>query len=109
MAVSSVDMGHPRARSWEARGRRSIARRRLVSIIAAGSVAVGTMLIGSSAPASRVGAPRAIVVRDGDTLWEIAGRYAPDGVDVRAYIDALVVLNDLGPTLQEGDRLRLPH
>jgi hypothetical protein len=109
MAVRSIDMGHPRGRSWAARGRRNMARRRLVSLIVAGGVAVGTMLIGGSAPASRAGTPPAITVREGDTLWEVADRYAPDGVDLRAYIDAVVALNDLGPTLQVGDRLRLPH
>jgi hypothetical protein len=109
MAVRSIDMGHPGGRSWEGRGRRSVARRRLVSLIVAGGVALGTMLIGGSAPASRAGAPRAIIVREGDTLWQVADRYAPDGVDLRAYIDAVVALNGLGPTLQVGDRVRLPH
>jgi hypothetical protein len=79
------------------------------SILPAAGVLVGTLLMGGATPAARPGAPASVVVKPGQTLWEIAGRYAPDGTDMRAYIDAVARLNDLGPVLQSGQRLKLPR
>ena len=111
MAVHTAELRRHAPLSPSVRGhdRRARARRRLTTIALAASVVVGTLLIGGSSPASRQGSPRAIVVRSGQTLWGIADRYAPDELDVRAYIDALVVLNDLDGPLEAGQRLRLPH
>jgi hypothetical protein len=58
---------------------------------------------------SRPGAPAVVVVNEGQTLWELAQRYAPLGVDWRAYADAVVDLNGLEGPLQVGERLRLPR
>jgi hypothetical protein len=58
---------------------------------------------------SRPGAPAVIVVDEGQTLWELSQRYAPLGVDWRAYADAVVDLNDFDGPLQVGQRLRLPR
>jgi LysM domain-containing protein len=91
------------------RRRRVYLRRRMASIAVVTCVAVGTMMIGGSAPASRHSAPRAIVVSSGQTLWDIADRYAPEGVDPRAYIDAVVTLNGLEGVLHSGQRLKLPR
>jgi Tfp pilus assembly protein FimV len=88
---------------------RACARRRVVGGALAAAIVAGTLLIGGPAPASRPGAPRAVVVRPGQTLWDVAERYAPTGVDARAYVDAVVTLNDLEGVLQAGDRLRLPR
>lgn len=58
---------------------------------------------------SRPGAPAVVVVDEGQTLWELSQRYAPLGVDWRAYADAVVGLNDFDGPLQVGQRLRLPR
>lgn len=58
---------------------------------------------------SRPGAPAVVVVHEGQTLWELSQRYAPLGVDWRAYADAVVDLNDFDGPLQVGQRLRLPR
>jgi nucleoid-associated protein YgaU len=58
---------------------------------------------------SRPGAPPVVVVDEGQTLWDLSQRYAPLGVDWRAYADAVVELNDLPGPLQAGQRLRLPR
>jgi hypothetical protein len=77
----------------------------LLVMLAAGLVATGP---GGRAVASRRGAPASVVLRPGQTLWGLAERYAPPGVDPRAYVDALVEINDLDGVPQAGERLRLP-
>jgi hypothetical protein len=42
-------------------------------------------------------------------MWYLAGRYAQNGLDPRAYVDAVVKLNDLHEPPQPGERLRLPR
>jgi LysM domain len=73
------------------------------------AVVTATLLAGGTAPASRPGAPRAVVVHSGDTLWGIAERYAPDGIDKRAYVDALADLNELSGVPRAGQRIVLPR
>ena len=58
---------------------------------------------------SRPGAPRAVVVGEGQTLWGLSQRYAPLGVDWRDYSGALVELNHVEGAIQAGQRLRLPR
>ncbi len=91
--------------------RRAVARRRLVLgvmvllLTAALVLATGP---GGVAPASRPGAPAKVTIGVGETVWDLAERYAPDGIDRRAYVDALLELNGLrGPPLA-GERLKLP-
>lgn len=72
-------------------------------------IVVLTLLGGGTAPASKPGAPRTVVVRSGQTLWGLAGRYAPEGFDARAYVDAVVAINDLSGPPVVGQRLRLPR
>jgi hypothetical protein len=68
-----------------------------------------TLIGGGTAPASKSSAPRAVVVRPGQTLWDLADRYAPEGVDPRAYVDAVVQINHLeGRPPAAGERIRLP-
>ena len=70
------------------------------------------MLLGSGpqgvATASKAGAPEAVRIQAGQTLWDLAERYAPSSVDPRAYVDAVQGLNDLEGAPTAGTRLRLP-
>jgi hypothetical protein len=73
------------------------------------AVVVATLLAGGTAPASRPGAPHSVVVDAGDTLWGIAERFAPGGIDRRAYVDALIELNELSGVPRAGQRIVLPR
>ncbi|MPZ92120.1 MAG: LysM peptidoglycan-binding domain-containing protein [Actinobacteria bacterium] len=87
-------------------------RRRLAILVAALAVVVGVILGGGSggtAVASKPGAPRAVVLRPGDTLWSIATEFAPDGVDPRSYVHALEQLNGLEGAPRAGMQLTLPR
>jgi hypothetical protein len=107
---SGVVLRFPTA-AVRARVRRQHVVRRL-GLIAAVIVTVATLILatgpGGSAVASRTGAPAAVVVAPGETLWELAERYAQPGVDRRAYVDAIVDLNGLEGAVQAGERLELP-
>jgi hypothetical protein len=76
-------------------------------------VIAGMMLFaggsGAVSSAGSAGAPRAITIHPGQTLWSVAGRYAPDGVDPRAYVDAVLALNHLSAPPAAGQRIRLPR
>ena len=99
------------ARARRAR-RREVLRHRLL-VLAIVTVAVVAFLLATGprgrAPASRSRAPASVVVRPGDSAWDIADRYAPEGVDTRAYVDALYEINGLEGTLPAGARIRLPN
>ena len=110
--TAAVRAAAARDRSRQRRRHRAAIRRRRAGLAL---VAVVTIVLSifaggpdASAPASAQGAPRRIVVQPGQTLWEIAARYAPDGVDPRVYVDAIDELNRLGGTLPAGARIRLP-
>ncbi|CAN5608473.1 hypothetical protein BH24ACT26_BH24ACT26_08810 [soil metagenome] len=96
-----------------ARRARMLARRRRFATVAVASFVFIATLVGGGgngvAPASRPGAPGHVTVGTGDTLWDLAERYAPRGVDRRGYVDALVELNDLDGSLYPGTRVRLPR
>jgi Tfp pilus assembly protein FimV len=78
------------------------------AVVVAGTLSMA--IPGGSPMASSAHAPKSIVMRSGQTLWEVAERYAPASVDVRAYVDALVEINDLaGGIVQPGERIRLPR
>lgn len=50
-----------------------------------------------------------VVVKSGDTLWEIAASHKPKGQDTRIYIAAIKRLNGLSSgSIQAGDTLVLP-
>ena len=102
-----------RVRSAAARRARMQARRRRTATIA---VALGLIVVfllatgpSGSSPASAPGAPRAVTVHQGDTLWSLAEAHAPEGMDLRAYVDVLEDLNDLEGGLVAGTRVKLPR
>ena len=52
---------------------------------------------------------QSIHVQQGDTLWAIAGNYAPEGMDVREYIYQIKKANDMDRSdIYTGDELLLP-
>lgn len=102
-----------RVRSAAARRARMQARRRRTATIA---VALGLIVLfllatgpSGSSTASAPGAPKAVTVHQGDTLWSLAEAYAPEGMDPRAYVDVLTDLNDLDGGLAVGMRIKLPR
>ena len=87
-------------------------RRRLAMLTAAFTVVVGVILgttTGSTAVASKPGAPRTVVLQAGDSLWSVATEFAPDGADPRAYVHALEELNELDGAARAGMQLTLPR
>jgi Tfp pilus assembly protein FimV len=94
--------------------RARVARRRRTVAVAACLCVAGASLWARGSPAAppaltRPGAPASILVRPGDTVWDVAGRSARAGVDTRAYVDAVVRLNEIRGPLPAGTRLRLPR
>ena len=93
------------------RRRRAARRRHRAGLAAVALAVVGLTIFGggqeATAPAAQQTKGTAIV-QPGDTLWDIAERHAPEGMDPRAYVDFLVRANDIGPILQAGQKLRLP-
>ncbi|HVL64283.1 MAG TPA: hypothetical protein VM573_03830 [Actinomycetota bacterium] len=88
---------------------RMIARRRRAGAVSlALAVGLAAFLTGGTSVASREGAPKAIVLQPGDTVWGVAERYAPPGMDPRAYVDRVLELNGLEAPPAAGLRLRLP-
>ena len=46
------------------------------------------------------------VVRSGDSLWSISGRFCPDGVDRREWVDEIQALNGMSDSIiYPGQRL----
>lgn len=95
-----------------ARQRRVIfLRRRLVVAAAAvcAAVALGSAFGAASSPVSSAeGAPRSVRLQPGETVWGLAAVYAP-GEDPRAYVDAVLRLNDLSGAPAVGTKIRLPR
>ena len=104
--------GRARARA-SARARRRAVRRRRAALGATVVVIATTMLFAggpaSVSTASSRHVPKAITIRPGETLWSVAGRYAPEGVDPRAYVDAILALNHLAAPPPAGAAVRLPR
>lgn len=123
MAVTSIDLEARDAAvyrfpSKKLGRRRALARQRVVrrrlslGVVAAGLV-LATVFGGGpngTAAAGRGKVPASVAFGPGDTLWALAERYAAPSVDRRAYVDAIIRLNDLGgATLEAGTRLLLPR
>ena len=67
---------------------------------------ISSLVAGTAGPGSTPVATTTHRASAGDTLWEIAGRYAPQ-VDRRVAMDDLLALNG-GATLQVGQEVLLP-
>jgi Tfp pilus assembly protein FimV len=116
----SLEKGHDTVvlRFPTAAVRRRVAARRRTLVLrrAAAACALAATLIlvllgsgGGTAQAIHVRSPRAVVVRHGQTLWDIASRYAPASIDPRAYMDEVLELNHLTTPPAGGVRIRLPR
>ena len=94
-----------------ARARRQAVARRL-GMLVLGVLVVAIFVLatgpGGSAVASRRGTPAAVVVAPGQTLWELAERYAEPGIDLRAYVDSIIELNGIRGAVQAGEHIKLP-
>ena len=98
--------------SRRARHARIQARRRTAAVLCSVGLVIALVNGGGgegAALASRAGAPAAVVLRDGQSVWDLAERYAPDGVDQRAYVDAVLELNGLSGAPPAGARIELPR
>ena len=97
-------------RARAARQRAAARRRRAgLGVVA---LALGGLILTGGGPAPRTPSatpPRAVVLSPGDTLWDVAERYAPAGTDIRAYTAAIEELNDLSGSVPAGTRVRLPR
>lgn len=100
------------ARARAARARRARLERKLASwTVALGlsaAVITGTALAGSPTVASRTAAPQTVVVEAGETLFDIASRYAAEGSDLEAYAAEMAELNGVQGVAPPGTELRLP-
>ncbi|MDQ3646199.1 MAG: LysM peptidoglycan-binding domain-containing protein [Actinomycetota bacterium] len=123
MAVRSEDLGGasaivyrfpPVMAARRRRAQRMAAARRRTALMLVGIGVVVASLLGAGprgyAPAAGPsGAPRSVVIQQGETLWDLAERFAPGTMDPRAYVDLLIEMNGLEGALQQGQRVRLPH
>lgn len=86
-----------------------VRRRAVVAAVCALLVAVGLFARGAVAenarPAGAIELPRTITAVQGDTLWAIAHRLAPQG-DIMEFVDRLVDLN--GAHIVPGQQIRIP-
>jgi len=99
-----------RARAARHQRARFMRRRVGVGLLLALVVVLGLQIggVGNTAPASVAGAPRAVRLQAGETLWDVAARYAPASIDRRAYVDELIELNGLSGAPSVGAKIHLP-
>lgn len=89
--------------------RRAMRRRRATVGVAVIAVALASLsAVGRGDGATAAPTPASVKVQAGDTLWGLAARHAPAEADIRAYVRAVIELNDLEGPLHPGMRLRVP-
>ena len=99
------------AHALRARRRRAAARRRrslAAALLGCALVGLSHLQTPSAGGPSPKHVPAAVVVQPGQTLWDLAARYAPRGSDPRAYLGRIARLNRLQGEVAAGARLRLP-
>ena len=99
------------ARARARRARRRYALRRLMVGLVLIGIPAGVLASGGEQmePAAASSGEK-VIVQPGDTIWGIAELRTPAGTDPRAFVDAIIALNDLdGGTLEAGDELELPR
>ena len=89
------------------------ARRRFVASTMVVLLAVVVFMLATgpegSVQASRSSAPKAVSLQPGQSLWDLAERYAAPGHDLRAYVDSILTINAIEGLPQIGERIKLPH
>lgn len=99
-------------RARTARARRARAERRLAlwaaALVATVGIIGGSALSTPSSVTTRPGSPEAVTVQAGETVWDLATRYAPHGSDPRALADAILELNGIQGVVAPGTEVRLP-
>ena len=116
---NSYDMIGPKFQNIALRpvSQKTYRRRRLVFLSMVGlivflSVLMANEIIGrihgvpGGAVVEAAGQPVVYVVQPGDTLWEIADKFNPEGTDIRHTVDELADITG-GAQLQPGQRIVL--
>lgn len=116
---NSYDMTGPKLQNIASRPvpQKIYRRRRLVFLSMVGlivflSVLMANEIIGrihgvpGGAVVEAAGQPVVYVVQPGDTLWEIADKFNPEGTDIRHTVDELADITG-GAQLQPGQRIVL--
>jgi len=121
MAVATWELAAPRRGSRSgpsARMRRARARSVALLAVLAPLVALALGLLpaqGAGAAGARPAvvqmAPEVAVVSAGDTVWGLAARHAPEGVDLRRYVAEVLEHNGVGSAsaLRPGAVLEFPQ
>lgn len=81
-------------------------------VICALIIIYATMLISGTYAAEGLTEPSyaQIHVNEGDTLWDIACEYGPDGTDVRKTVDTICKINGItASSLKPGDIILVPE
>ncbi|CAN5900052.1 hypothetical protein BH23ACT10_BH23ACT10_10440 [soil metagenome] len=87
--------------------------RRLLVLAVVAAVILGAVVVTRAATSARAPAPArvemAVVVPAGETLWDVARRYAPAGADRSAWVVDVADRNAVDPaTIQPGTPLVVP-
>ena len=78
-----------------------------LAVVLAGAVLL--LFEGEAVGASGGTEVKVVRVESGDTLWEIAHRFAPGEADLRVVVQEIVVLNGLeSKVLRPGQTIRIP-
>jgi hypothetical protein len=81
----------------------------LVAVVAVGAATATRAVLSRTADAAAPQIEVAVVLAPGQTLWDLARRYAPDGADRSAWVTRVADSNNVDPgALQAGTSLLLP-